>query len=222
MTGQLTTPAVPVPTVPIPRRMARLPRDRHGRVVPFFALDPQGHPDPWVTRVRVARVAYAGRLCFTCGNPLGACGTFVLEAPAVVRKQSPEPPSHRTCAEYGVTGWMSVNHPAMHRQGVEEPDPLPDPKEQVATPGPGLVALYDTEEWSQQGDRDMYGFMDPVGVTWWREGRRATYTEALDALVSGMEVLSEPAAKELDPAAAAESLEAQYWAATALLPGNMR
>jgi hypothetical protein len=88
---------------------------------------------------------------------------------------------------------------------------------------PGVCAVWTTRSYSlQYGFRRLFDLGEPTEVTWWREGRRASYSEALDALVSGMEVLGEAAAKDVNPAAAAESLEEQYWTATKYLPGNMR
>lgn len=217
MSDQTTAPTPPT-------RLASRPRDEHGRIIPFYAV---GHSeDPQVVRTVAARAAHEARRCFTCGHPLGAFSALTLTPAALITRATTEPPSHRKCAEYDVMGWMSVNHPAMHRQGftVVEPDDETAPDDEAGPvmpqPGEGVVALFMTQEWSRQRGRDMYSFRAEFAVTWWTHGRPATYPEALAGLVSGLEILRAKADKDGDPARAHELLTKQYERALELLPGT--
>jgi hypothetical protein len=221
MTGQLTTPAAPAPTVPIPRRMARLPRDRHGRVVPWFVAVVDGVPDHRLIREQGITEAIRLNICFLCGQGMGAFKSFVIGPMCTVNRVSAEPPQHRDCATYAAQGCPFLTHPNMRRR-PDLPEGTVAPDGEMCTRNPGVCAVWTTRSFALKPGMQLFDLGEPTGVTWWREGRPATYTEALDALVSGMEILGEAAAKDVDPAAAAESLEAQYWVATGYLPGNMR
>lgn len=202
MSDQTTAPTPPT-------RLASRPVDEHGRIIPFYAV---GHSeDPQVVRTVAARAAHEARRCFTCGHPLGAFSAFTLTPVALLTRATPEPPSHRICAEYDVMGWLSVNHPAMDRRGEAETD--------MPQPGEGVVALFMTQEWNRQRGRDLYSIRDPFAVTWWTRGRPATYPEALSGLMCGL-VLCAQADEEDDPSRAREVLGKQYERALELLPGT--
>ncbi|MGJ3559003.1 hypothetical protein ACR6C2_08480 [Streptomyces sp. INA 01156] len=85
---------------------------------------------------------------------------------------------------------------------------------------PGVCVVWTTRSWTKKPGLQLFSLGDPTEVTWWREGQPARYSEALDALVSGMDVLKDEADKDPRPLQAAASLEEQYWQATNYLPGN--
>lgn len=207
--------------VPVPRRMARLPRDRHGRLVPWFVGYVDGVPDHRVIREQGITEAVRLNICFLCGQPLGTYKAFVVGPMCTVNRVSAEPPQHRDCAEYAVRACPFLTHPGMRRR-PDLPEGTVAPDGEMCPRNPGVCAVWVTRRWSIKPGLQLFNLGDPTGVTWWREGRPATYSEALDALVSGMEILEEAEAKDADPARAAASLERQYWTATNYLPGNMR
>jgi hypothetical protein len=218
MTAPSSTP--PEPAL-IPVRMARLPRDRHGRIVPWFVAYVDGVPDHRIVKEQGITDAVRLNVCFLCGQGMGAFKSFVIGPMCTINRVSAEPPQHRECALYAARACPFLTHPTMRRR-PDLPEDTVAPDGEMCERNPGVCAVWTTRSYTRKRGMQLFDLGEPTEVTWVREGRRATYGEALDALVSGMEVLGEIAAKDANPAAAAESLEAQYWAATLYLPGNMR
>lgn len=221
MSPPVTTASPAVPDVPVPRRMARLPRDRHGRLVPWFVGYVGGQPDHRLIREQGITEAVRLNICFLCGHGLGAFKSFVIGPMCTVNRVSAEPPQHRDCATHAARTCPFLTTPQMRRR-PDLPEGTVAPDGEMCPRNPGVCAVWTTRRFAMKPRYQLFDLGEPTEVTWWREGRPATYTEALDALVSGMEVLGEEAAKDRDPAAAARSLEAQYWTATNYLPGNHR
>lgn len=105
--------------IEIPARMRRLPRDKHGRVVPWFVAFVDGQPDHRIARGEAAEEALRFKLCWVCGNPLGANLTFVIGPMCVVNRVTAEPPAHRDCAIYSAQVRRVARGPGAHRQGIE-------------------------------------------------------------------------------------------------------
>ena len=59
---------------------------------------------------------------------------------------------------------------------------------------PGVMAIWETNDWKLfpdglgQGGK-LIKLGDPVAVTWWHEGRRATRQEAIDRIDAGLPIL---------------------------------
>lgn len=209
-------------TVPTPpARLALLPRDKHNRIVPAFVAYVDGQPDHRIVRKDFVRRAHELRLCFLCELPLGIYGTFVIGPMCTVTRVSPEPPSHRTCAEYAVLACPFLTTPNMRRRETGIPEAANEPDGIMCRRNPGVCALYTTDQWSRQRSRMLFSFRNPFDVTWWTRGRRATYVEALDGLVSGLELLKGEADQDDDPERAHELLAEQYEKAVTLLPGGV-
>lgn len=204
------TTTVPTP----PARLALRPRDRHGRIVPAFVEIVEGQPDHRVMRKDFVQRAHERRLCFLCELPLGIFGAFVVDPARTVTRASPEPPSHRTCAEYAAHACLFLTDPDTQPDEADEPDGT------TRRRNFGVCAVYTTDEWSRQRGRELFSFRHPFSVTWWTHGRPATYPEALAALVSGRDVLRAQADEDDNPARAHELLVKQYERALELLPGN--
>lgn len=225
MSAPVNTPSpaveVPTPAVPVPRRMARLPRDRHQRVVPWFVGYVDGQPDHRVIREQGRTEAVRLNICFLCGQGLGAYKSFAIGPMCTVNRVTAEPAQHRDCATYAVRACPFLTTPGMRRR-PNLPVNTVAPDGEMHPRNPGVCVIWTTRRWARKPGYQLFDLGEPTEVTWWREGRPATYSEALDALVSGMEILGEAAAKDHDPEFAARSLEAQYWTATNYLPGNMR
>ena len=99
-----------------PPRLARLPRDRHGRVTPWFVAWIDGEPDHRIVRTGAAAEAMMLRLCWLCGGSMGAHGAFVLGVMCTVNRIAPEPPSHRDCALYATVACPFLATPRMSVQ----------------------------------------------------------------------------------------------------------
>lgn len=202
-------------TVPTPpARLALRPRDRHGRIVPAFVEYVDGQPDHRIVRKDFIRNVHERRLCFLCELPLGVFGAFLVDPVRTVTRASPEPPSHRTCAEYAARACLFVTDPDMHPDETDEADGI------TCRRNPGVWAVYTTDEWSRQRGRELFSFRNPFSVTWWTHGRPATYPEALNGLVSGLQILRGEADQADNPGRANELLVKRYGRALELLPGN--
>ncbi|MEW2568407.1 hypothetical protein [Streptomyces sp. NPDC047070] len=203
--------------VVLPGRLARLPRDRHGRLVPWFVGYVDGVPDHRVIRPGGVPEAVRFRLCFLCGGQLGAYSSFVVGPMCVINRVAAEPPAHRTCAEYAVQACPFLITPNMRRrpdlpEGSIEPEGM-----QKNNPGTGVV--WTTRSWEQMRQRQLITFGDPTEVTWWTEGRRATRDEASTALAEGLGRLRVAAWEEDPSPRVQENLTRQYDAALVHLPG---
>lgn len=208
-------------TVPTPpARLALQPRDRHGRIVPAFVAYVDGKPDHRIVRTGAVRRAHEMRLCFLCDLPLSSYGAFVLGPMCTVTRVSPEPPSHRTCAEYAARACPFLTNPTMRRRETGIPEEAEEPDGIMCRRNPGVCAVYTTDEWHRQRGRMLFSFRNPFTVTWWTHGRPATYPEVLAGMVSGLEVLRAEADEDENPARAHALLAKQYERALELLPGN--
>jgi hypothetical protein len=205
--------------VPVPPRLARRPRDRHHRIVPWFAAYVDGQPDHRVVRPGGIRDAVRFGLCFLCGDHLGAHQTFLIGPMCVINRVSAEPPAHRDCAEYAAQACPFLTHPHMRRR-ENLPEDTVAPDGEMNPRNPGVCVTWTTRAWSKRPGLQLFTIGEPTAVTWWREGRTATYTEALDGVVTGLEVLKSKADEDREPARAYASLLEQYEAALAHLPGN--
>ncbi|MFJ5038011.1 hypothetical protein [Streptomyces parvulus] len=215
MSTTQSTPALPVPT-----RLARRPLDKHGRLVPWFVGYVDGQPDHRLVRPGGIRDAVRFGLCFLCGDVLGSYQTFVIGPMCAINRVTAEPPAHRDCAEYAAVACPFLTHPHMRRR-PDLPEHTVVPDGEMDPRNPGCCVTWTVRSWSQKRGMQLFDLGEPTQVDWWREGRPATYTEALDALVSGHEALKEIADQDERPLRAAADLEDQYWKATNYLPGNM-
>ncbi|MYR58877.1 hypothetical protein GTY54_22425 [Streptomyces sp. SID625] len=205
--------------LPPPPRLARLPRDKHGRLVPWFVGSVNGEPDHRLVRPGGITDAVRCKLCLLCGQTLGSYQTFVVGPMCVINRVSAEPPSHKDCAEYAARACPFLTHPHMRRRENLPDDTVP-PDGEMNPRNPGACVTWTTRKWLKKPGMQLFTFDEPTWVAWWREGRPATYAEAVDALVSGHDFLAEEAAKDPRPLRAAASLHEQYWKATEYLPGN--
>ena len=144
------------PVLTPPPRLALRPRDRHGRIVPAFVAYVDGQPDHRIVRTDAVRRAHEQRLCFLCDLPLGAFGAFVLGPMCTVTRVSPEPPSHRTCAEYAVLACPFLTTPNMRRRETGIPEEANEPDGIMCRRNPGVCAIYTTEEWNRQRGRTLF------------------------------------------------------------------
>jgi hypothetical protein len=209
--------APPTPTPP--PRVARLPRDQHGRPVPWFVATIDGVPDFRI--VAQGKVAEALRFhrCFICGEDLGRWLTFAVGPMCTINRTAPEPPAHKDCAVYAVQACPFLTRPGMRRRAAGLPEGLAvDTHAPGATMAhnPGVTALWTTREQEAFSD-DKGGVLlrmgDPNEVLWFAEGRPATRAEALESLEEERETLRSVAAAGEQPA-----LEAAYAQALTYLP----
>lgn len=207
-------PATPLP----PARLLRRPRDKDGRIVPACMATVNGEPDFRLVAHGAFQRAHDKRLCLVCDMPLSTWAAFVLPGTGVITHTATEPPSHRTCLLYTLKVCPFLTDPDAKRRD--------DGLEDAITPTrlihehPGAVALFVTDSWDRSHTSGLFSIRNPVEVTWWTRARRATYPEALDALVTGLARLRVEAADLPDPGQALTDQDAHYARALELLPGN--
>jgi len=202
---------VTLPTVPVPVRLARRPRDHRGFIVPFFVAwlgsegellnEPHGTPDfRVVDHRRMARCVNEHR-CWLCSEPLGVHLAFVLGPMCTINRIISEPPSHRECAVYAMKVCPFLSRPRMRRNDRNLPPGHVEAAGDPAGRNPGTMALWISRSYQPlQAYAGNHGVLFKVGpweqVTWWREGRPATKAEAQDAIVEGHELLKQTAQQE--------------------------
>lgn len=218
MTMQLPAP---------PPRVARLPRDRHQRPIPWFVARVNGVPDFRIADDRKLRGAIMFRCCWICGGTLrnqtlGPAATqyaYVIGPMCSVNRVSSEPPMHRECALYAVQACPFLTTPGMHRR-PHLPDGTVRPDGEMIQRNPGVCLVWVTNTWRMIPGAQLWDVAEPAETLWFREGRPATRGEVLASIDSGMPILREHADADRDPAGARTALEEQYQRALALLPAG--
>ncbi len=206
-----------------PARVARLPRDPHGRPVPWFVAWIDGVPDFRV--VGQGKVADAIRFgkCFICGEALGRWQTFPVGPVSTINRSAPEPPSHKDCALYAVQVCPFLVRPGKGRRtgGLPEGHRLDShgPGHSLEH-NPGVTALWTTRSHQPFDDGRggaLFRMGDPEEVAWYAEGRAATRAEVLEALEAERATLAALIA-ETPSSDDLPALEAGYREAVRLAP----
>lgn len=211
----------------MPARIARLPRDRHHRPVPWFVDRTDGEPDFRIADQRKLRAAIAFRCCWLCGGALinrtfGTAATqyaYVIGPMCAVNQVSSEPPAHRACALYAVQACPFLTIPGMARRS-SLPDGTIPPDGQMILRNPGVALVWVTNTWRMIPGHTLWDVADPAEVLWYREGRPATRGEVLAAIDSGMPTLRTAAEQDTHPEQALAHLDREYARALDLLPAE--
>jgi hypothetical protein len=203
--------------IPMPERIARLPRDAAGRPVPWFVYWKDGVPDFRVIEPGKVADAYYKRLCFVCGQPLGKFAAFVIGPISAIYHTSAEPPNHRDCALFSVRACPFLSTPKMHRRERDLPQAYDMPGVGIKR-NPGVALVWVTKSYrplsTETGPVCKFG--DPVETLWFCEGRPATRAEILHSVDTGIPILRQMAEEECP--AAVKDLEVRYNKMLALLP----
>lgn len=167
--------------VPVPQRMATRPRDRKGRIVPFFVGYNHGEPD--FRTIAAGRVGecFRAELCWLCGQRMGAHRWFVVGPMCVANRLSSEPPSHYECARYAVEVCPHLITPSAKRRAVNLPEDAEPPPGIGVTRNPGAVVLWESRSYYpvRLETGMLFNLGEPFSAPeWWTEGRRATREEA--------------------------------------------
>lgn len=205
-------------TPEMPARIARLPRDRHDRPVPWFVAWVDDAPDFRVIGPGRLRDAIRFDLCWICGHRRGRNAAFVIGPMCVINRVSAEPGSHLDCAVYAAQACPFLTTPRMRRRDSRLPDGHADPAGMMIRRNPGVAVVWvsRTARPFPVGDGVLFDVGDPVDVRWYAEGRPATRAEVLESIDTGLPLLLAEA--EHDGADAVAALHAQHDRAMALLP----
>jgi len=185
----------------LPEQMRDLPTDR-GYPVPWFVewiKGPEGTQIPeframsgekWVKAVKQ-------RLCWVCGQRLGANLAFVIGPMCGITRTTSEPPCHLVCALWSARNCPFLSRPSMVRRDVtnDYPTILP-PAGYSIDRNPGVSMVWVTKNYEVFKD-GMGGFLikigEPTGISCWAEGKIATKEQIEESVAGGLPFLLEKA-----------------------------
>jgi hypothetical protein len=190
-------------------RLERLPVHR-GYPVPWFVAWINGEPEFRAADREKWKRAVTEKLCWVCGQPLGAWLAFVLGPMCGITRTTSEPAEHRECAEWSLVNCPFLTRPSMVRRDDNLPEGIEQPPGCPLDRNPGVSLLWMTRSFSlfrAQDNRYLIRVGDPVEVGCFAEGRRATREEVERSVAGGLPKLIELA--KLDGPEAEDDLAAQ-------------
>lgn len=212
--------------VQIPDHMKALPRDKHGRPIPWFVAYINDPDDPtkgdWDFRIAGTDKLHDAVLlsrCWVCGNPRGSYATFVIGPMCAVNRISSEPPSHRDCGIYSARACPFLSTPNMVRRDRNLPDDMVAPGGIMIPRNPGVTMVWVSRRWREIRDPNgklLFNIGDPEQVYWYVRGRDATRDEVLASIESGLPSLKQ----EIHSARDLRKLDADVARALELVPAS--
>lgn len=192
------------PLIDLPDSMALLPRDDRGYPVPEFVRWINGKPDFRILKLHYRERCVKENICWLCGGKMGTKKWFVLGPMCTVTRTTSEPPSHKLCAEFAVKNCPFLTMPLATRsdKGIEH---LKDDMAGVSLQrNPGASAIWMTTNYQcfEVGDRAVgnSGWLitvgEPLEMTAWARGRKATRKEFMDSIESGFPAIMDVAEQE--------------------------
>jgi hypothetical protein len=189
-------------SVEMPDRIARLPRDKHKRPIPWFVhIEDDGTPDFRVIRRGGIEDALRFERCWVCGQQRGRHAAFLIGPMCAVNRTTAEPPSHLECAVYSAQACPFLTTPKMRRRDTGLGGTL-NPAGIAITRNPGVGLVWSSRTWGHYlvdgrlGGGLLFDIGEPTGLSWWAEGRAATQEEVLVSINSGLPSLVEMAEKQ--------------------------
>ena len=183
---------------PPPLRIRKLPVDKRGYPVPYFAFSVNGEPDHRIRDQRKFVRCVRENRCWICGEPLGKFLAFLIGPMCTINRISAEPPSHRECAEWAVRGGCPfLSNPKQHRREAGRPEDA-WVSEAAIIRNPGVTVLWMTKSYQPiKGIEEIvFALGDPIKTLWYTEGRLATRAEAEAAIETGCPILLQRAEEE--------------------------
>lgn len=205
---------------PVPPRLQSRPVER-GYPVPWFVAEVEpGRYDFRVIDASKFEPAIKKKLCWVCGQKLGAYLAFTIGPMCAINRTISEPPSHRECAEWSIKACPFLTQRQEERRDSHLPEGVTEPGGIAITRQPGVVVLWVTRSYQEfrVANGLLFTLGEPLEVHWFREGRKATRAECLESIESGYPQLMELAL--LDGAEGVRHLEAKRQQALELLPAE--
>jgi hypothetical protein len=221
MTETTATYRAGMPTIPDRLRSRPI---QNGYPVPWFAIQIDGVYDFRIVDKPRIGTALKEKLCWCCGQKMGAYKAFLIGPMCAVNRVISEPPSHRDCAE-----WTAKVCPFLAQRQEFRRDINLDPKYSVhleQPPGnaimrqPGATCLWITKSFRLLSVSNglLFDLGEPTEVLWFKEGRPATRAEVLESIESGYPILLDMARQE--GAASVRELERMKTKAMELIPNE--
>lgn len=205
----------------IPQRLLSRPVER-GYPVPWFAAQVDGKYDFRVVDAPKIQLATRKRLCWICGQKLGAYLAFPIGPMCAVNRTISEPPSHRECAEWSIKACPFLAQRQDYRRESHMPKGIKEPAGFGLKRQPGATCLWITKSFEPFSDGRggvLFELGEPTEVLWFKEGRSATRAEVLESIDSGYPHLLELA--KLDGEEGIRELERRRKAIAPLLPNQV-
>lgn len=212
-----------VDTVPMPPRIANLPRNAVGYPIPWFVAElDDGTRDFRIADQERHINALRFRLCWICGQNTGANVAFTIGPMCAVNRISSEPPAHRDCAIYSARVCPFLANPGMRRRPQHVDRTIPAAGDPILR-NPGVALVWVTRSYKtfrpQLGNS---GYLceigDPTETLWFAQGREATREEVMASIDSGLPLLRGACRQDDDPEASLRQLDAQLSRALTLVP----
>jgi hypothetical protein len=172
--------------IDMPQRIAKLPIDKRGFPVPFFATWIDGIPD--FRMVRPERVVEAIKFnkCWVCGEKLGSHKAFVIGPMCAITETSADAPVHKECAIFSAKNCPFLANP----QAKRNEKGLPGEKMEVGNMikrNPGVVMVWITKNFKpfKAGDGILFDIGLPTDVMFFSQKRPATKEEVIESIESG-------------------------------------
>ena len=185
----------------MPRRIADLPRDKRGYPVPWFVFWLEGEPHFPIANSQKRVLAIVDKCCWVCGDNIGAHKAFVVGPMCGVNRTTAEPPCHLECAEYSVQACPFLKNPNMKRIEDDLTKEAKSPGGVMITRNPGVSVIWVTKKFGIFKDSSggwLINLGEPVGLQFWKEGRRATKEEVLSSIEAGCHAVEALAEDEND------------------------
>lgn len=196
----------PAAPVEMPERIRNLPTLR-GFPVPWFVAEVNGEFDFRIMDARKLVQAVREKLCWVCGGRLGRFKSFVIGPMCGINRTNGEPPAHTECAEYSARHCPFLTRPNMKRR-EDEVTALGKAAGMAIKRNPGCCAVWTVTGYKTFGDGRgglLFDIGEPLEVSWFAEGRRATCAEVLASIDSGIHLLREACDSESTPERRAEA-----------------
>lgn len=192
--------------------------------MPWFVAYPDGpdadpdfrvaDPKKWVRAVKE-------KLCWVCGEPLGAWLVFVLGPMCGITRTTSEPACHKDCAEWSVANCPFLVRPHMVRRDENLPEGTVDAPGCPLDRNPGVTLLWRTKSFTLFRGPDRRALIrvgEPFEVACFAEGRRATREEVDTSIAGGLPTLIDMAKQdgpEAEEELAQRVVDFEWW-----LPGR--
>lgn len=182
-------------TIPVPPRIAALPKASNGYHVPWFVKWMDGKPefrlmdnDKWIMAVK-------HNICWVCGRKMGSHKAFVIGPMCGINRTSSEPPSHLDCATYSAQVCPFLANPNFERRetGIDYEKGMPAGV--MIQDNPGVVLVWVTKKYTMFMVKNgpLLEIGEPDELLFYTEGRMATKEEVKACLLKRIPILSDAA-----------------------------
>lgn len=197
--------AIPKRNVPIPLKMAMLPRSTENDVaggqvglpVPWFAAQRDREikgsmvliNDFRLARTDAAIEAHIRDICWICGKVLEmrAKNAFVCGPMSLISRITSEPRSHITCAEYAVKACPFLTSPRVKRHVKDMPAESTAPRGTHSEANPGVALIVHVDKAPELCRDKTFEMRGIIKVDWWQYGKPIDELEAVEPFLAAAE-----------------------------------